>query len=86
MKVNVILKPAIVFNTYLQLPLVALRISANEAEDKVKLHSERVIQAGLRERKYNLKEKSGSTRRTFSFLFDFKIQLLDCIMTPRDSK
>lgn len=69
-KVNVILKPAIVFNTYPQLPLVALRISANEAEDKVKLYSEIVVQTGLRERKYNLKEKSGSTRRTFSFQYN----------------
>lgn len=43
MKVNVILKLAIVFNTHLQLPLVALRISANGAEDKGKLHSERVV-------------------------------------------
>lgn len=86
MKVNVILKSAVIFNTCLHLPLVALRIVANKAEDKVKLCSARVVQTGLRGRKYNLKEQSGLTKGAFSFPLDFKIQLLDCVMTPRDSK
>lgn len=44
MQVNVILKSAVIFNTCPQLPLAALRIVTNEAEDKVKLCSERLVQ------------------------------------------